>query len=186
MKAYFIDPKAQTVEAIEYDGSYEATRQLVTGGEGYVDVSNVGGGNSIIVHDEGLIRLAESDLSGLDTMPLGWLLMQDEQPVSLLVGPALWVGYDADGMECDPSVPLELVRQHVRFLCRDVHEVGATIHAARRILSSCGVVENMDHLERIASGNQHTLTNLLFADALASEFPLQGRTAARAAMERRT
>ena len=28
--------------------------------------------------------------------------------------------------------------------------------------------------------------NLLFADALASEFPLQGRTAARAAMERRT
>lgn len=186
MKAYFIDPKAQPVEAIEYDGSYEAIRQLVTGGDGYVDVSDVGGGNSIIVHDEGLIRLAEADLQVLEKLPLAWLLMQGEQPVSLLVGPALWVGYNAGGMECDPSIPLELVRQHVRFLCRDVHEVGATIHAARRILSSGGVVENMDHLERIASGNQHTLTNLLFADKLASEIPLQGRTAARAAMERRT
>lgn len=79
MNAYYINPNTRTVEAITYGGTYDEQRKLITGGDGYLDVSNLGGGNSLLVADEGLMRLAESDTDKPDAMPRAWLLMDLRQ-----------------------------------------------------------------------------------------------------------
>lgn len=167
MKAYYINPNTRTVEAIEYGATYDEQRTLITGGDGYLDASNLGGGNSLIVADQGLMDLAAADADVMETLPRAWLLVdQAQQPVSLIVGPALWVGSDAEGDDAPPSVPLEIARGNVRFLADAVHASGATIYAANKLMSLCGIIDSAEHLKKIQRDTAHTLNNLLMADRL--------------------
>lgn len=83
----------------------------------------------------------------------------------------MWVGYDDAGEDAPPAVRLETARASVRFLSDAVHASGATIYAATKLMSMCGMVESREQLEQIRRDTAHTLNNLLMADRLVETAP---------------
>lgn len=175
MKAYYINPIEQTVTEIDYTGELAQASKLCGGRSGYIDVANLGGGNSLFVGDEGLMELVEADPNDLDRLPRAWLLVDaDGVPNRFLVGPGIWVGYDSTGEEAPPPVSIETARQAVHFLRPAVHESGMTRVAAQEILSTCGYVESAADLKRIARKQAHALQNLMLADRMGELVEAEG------------
>lgn len=103
MKAYLIDPIAQSVTEVEYSGNYKDIYPLIDA-ELFTTVEINGTGDTIFVDDEGL----------LNGNPHGWFAYADyPQP---LRGRGLCLGSDDEGESVAPSITIDELREKIVFL----------------------------------------------------------------------
>lgn len=113
MKAYLIDPAAQTISEVEYTGHFTDIYQHI--GADLFDVARLyPNGDGAFVDDNGLSR---DDLSF-------WFHRNYPQP---LAGKGLLLGVDAEGDSIEPITDIETLRGDVVFVSRD--EVLAMLNA---------------------------------------------------------
>jgi len=101
MKAFVIDPTAQTITEAEYHGNY---REIYTlGGFDCFDLVRLDGENGIFVDDEGLFK-SDQDFFGIKGYP---------QP---LAGRGVVLGNNMEGETIAPTVTKEWLEQNIVFL----------------------------------------------------------------------
>ena len=103
MEAYFIDSENKTVSMIDYDGDWRSIKQIV-GCDMFTVLNLNEEGDSLFIDDEGLIIDQENQnyfwFEGYPTM---------------LAGNGLVLGTDKEGESIEPCMPIEWVRERVRF-----------------------------------------------------------------------
>ena len=104
MKAYLIDPTAQTVDEVEYDGNYKSIYRFIDCGT--FDCARFNEhGDGVFIDDEGLINGEQQQFFMIKGYP---------QP---LAGKGLVLGCDMNtGESADPHVTLEWLRENVVFV----------------------------------------------------------------------
>lgn len=107
MNAYLIDPVAETVTEVAYDGDYRSIYPLIQAE--CFDVASVeSNGDAVYVDDEGLLNLTPAT-------KFFWYGGYH----SPLCGRGLMLGTDEEGNSVAPVTSIETVRQKIRFLTLD-------------------------------------------------------------------
>ena len=105
MKAFLIDPKAQTITEVSYSGAYtEIYKHIEADLFDVVTVNREGDG--IFVDDEGLLKEQE------------FFFLHKGYP-SPLAGRGLVLGTNREGESVSPKMTIEDLRNDVLFLTRD-------------------------------------------------------------------
>ena len=104
MKAYLIDPTAQTVEPVEYDGNFKSIYKFIEC-DTFDCVRFNEHGDGVFIDDEGLISGKEQRFFQIKGYP---------QP---LAGKGFVLGCDTNtGESAEPHVSLEWLRENVVFV----------------------------------------------------------------------
>jgi hypothetical protein len=108
MKAFLIDPKAQSITEVDYSGDYNDIYRLIE-----ADVFDVvrlyPSGDGAFIDDEGLLKESE----------FFWAHRNYPQ---LIAGRGLVLGVDADGESASPSVTLQQLHDDIAFA--DIETIG--------------------------------------------------------------
>jgi hypothetical protein len=104
MKAYLIDPQAQTIEQVEYSGDYNQIYTLINAPLFTTATFNEAG-DTCFVDDEGLFN-GDNEFFVISGYP---------QP---LAGRALVLGCDDEGESTEPSISLDQCRALVAWVPR--------------------------------------------------------------------
>lgn len=102
MKAYLIDPTAQTVSQVEYDGNYKSIYKLIDC-DTFTTVLLADDNDAIFVDDEGLLKDEPGPFFNLKGYP---------QP---LAGKGLVLGADNEGESVEPTATLDQIKDMISF-----------------------------------------------------------------------